>query len=76
LLCAALVRSSRDSQSSPYFSLTAGVYGIMSYMVSQRVQELGIRMTLRAQSHELQRHVLACGLTLVVSGLWLDWSTL
>jgi putative ABC transport system permease protein len=47
----------------------AGVYGVMSYSVSQRTQEYGIRMALGAQRSQVLRDVLVHGFTLVVIGI-------
>jgi len=46
-----------------------GTYGILSYLVSERTQEIGIRMTLGADSGEILRHFLARGLQLAGAGL-------
>jgi putative ABC transport system permease protein len=48
---------------------SAGVYGIMSHFVSQRVPELGIRMALGAGKGEVLRHIMRQGAALVVIGV-------
>jgi ABC-type antimicrobial peptide transport system permease subunit len=46
-----------------------GFYGLMSYSVQQRTQEIGIRMALGALPGEVRRMVLAEGLRLTVAGV-------
>ena len=46
-----------------------GVYGVISFSVGQRTQELGIRMALGAQSKDVFSLVIFQGLTLTVLGL-------
>jgi predicted permease len=46
-----------------------GTYGILSYLVSERTQEIGIRMTLGADRGSILRHFLARGLQLAGAGL-------
>jgi putative ABC transport system permease protein len=51
----------------------AGVYGLVSFTVSQRTSELGLRMALGAQPREIVALTLSSGLRLTLVGIAIGW---
>ncbi len=47
----------------------SGVYAVVSFSISQRVREIGIRMALGAQRHEVVSLILRSGAVPVIAGL-------
>jgi putative ABC transport system permease protein len=52
----------------------AGVYGVVSFMVSQRTSELGLRIALGAQPFEIVRLTVLSGLRPTAVGIVLGWA--
>jgi len=48
---------------------SVGVFGVMSYSVSERVHEIGVRLSLGAQTGDIVRMVLRRGMLLTILGL-------
>jgi putative ABC transport system permease protein len=51
-----------------------GIFGVMSYRVAQRTQEIGVRMALGAEGRDVLWMVLAEGLRTAAFGLALGWA--
>jgi putative ABC transport system permease protein len=70
-----IARDRLNAVLSGAFALTAlslaafGVYGLLSYLVSERTREIGIRTALGARTSEVSRMVLGHTLWLVIPGL-------
>jgi len=51
-----------------------GIYGVLSYSVGRRIQEIGVRMALGAQKSDVLRLVVFHGMAMVLAGIVLGWA--
>jgi hypothetical protein len=52
----------------------AGVFGLMSYAVAQRLREIGVRMVLGAQRRDVMRLILQDGAVVAIAGVLLGFA--